>query len=628
MKFRSLLLFASFWSILLFAQAAEAARLLSWRFDENRNQLAFTTDDGVQPKAQLIFNPTRLVIDLPDTELGRQTVNRSGRGAIREVRIGQFDSETTRIVVELEEGYTLNPQQVQFRGVSPNQWSVQIPKPERAVPSRSAPPPPPRSLPAPPRVSSNERLSQRQQETETNLPSSFQITRDGFFLRTEDGEPKNLRMRRSRDRRTIDFEIEGITFPASLAEQNLLIERYGVSQIQFSQGQNSSDIARISMRVSKDSPDWQVSYSSVGGLVILPKGTTAAALDNNSEGWGGQQISSGKSANGQLVTIESVELANNDTQLLIRANRDVRAEASWDSSARAYRITIPSAQLAERVRGPSLGGSSPLARVLLRQQDSQTVVILVQPARGTTIGALNQLGSQLLALQLLPPRATASPRQVTISVPPPERRTVTPTPSRRMPPPPRTSVPPVTRQRVPRGRVVVMIDPGHGGKDPGAIGIGGLREKDVILPISRRVAEILSQQGIQVVMTRSDDRFISLAGRVQMAERADANLFVSIHANAISLSRPDVNGVETYYYSSAAGRRLASSIQNSMLQLNVRDRKVREARFFVIRRTSMPAALVEVGFVTGREDAPRLASPAYRNQMAEAIAQGILNYLR
>ncbi|MGB7444648.1 MAG: N-acetylmuramoyl-L-alanine amidase [Coleofasciculaceae cyanobacterium] len=627
MKFRSLLLFASFWSILLFAQAAEAARLLSWRFDENRNQLAFTTDDGVQPKAQLIFNPTRLVIDLPGTDLGRQTVNQSGRGGIREVRIGQFDSETTRIVVELRPGYTLNPQQVQFRGLSPNQWSVQLPEPERIVSSRPIPPPASKTLPTPPPLLSNDRPSGQQQETEANLPSSFQITRDGFFLRTEGGEPKNLRMRRSKDRRTIDFEVEGITFPASLAEQNLLVERYGVSQIQFSQGQNSSNLARISMSVSQDSPDWQASYSSVGGLVILPKGTTAAALDTTSGGWGGQQVSSGKSANSQLTTIESVELANNDTQLLIRANRDIRAETSWDSSAKAYRITIPSAQLADRVRGPQLGGSSPLARVLLRQQDSQTVVILVEPTRGTSIGALNQLGNQILALQLLPPRAAASPRQVTISVPPPERRTVTPPPTRV--PPPRTNTPPVTRQRVPRGRVVVMIDPGHGGKDPGAIGIGGLREKDIVLPVSQRVAEILSRQGIQVVMTRGDDRFISLAGRVQMAERANANLFVSIHANAISLSRPDVNGVETYYYSSVGGRRLASSIQTSMLQrLNVRDRRVREARFYVIRRTSMPAVLVEVGFVTGREDAPRLASPTGRDQVAEAIAQGILNYLR
>jgi N-acetylmuramoyl-L-alanine amidase len=112
-----------------------------------------------------------------------------------------------------------------------------------------------------------------------------------------------------------------------------------------------------------------------------------------------------------------------------------------------------------------------------------------------------------------------------------------------------------------------------------------------------------------------------------MAQRMNANLFVSIHANAISLSRPDVNGLETYYYSN--GQRLARTIHNSILQsLDIRDRGVRTARFYVLRRTSMPSVLVEVGFVTGREDAAKLSDPTYRSQMAQAIARGILQYLQ
>jgi N-acetylmuramoyl-L-alanine amidase len=172
-----------------------------------------------------------------------------------------------------------------------------------------------------------------------------------------------------------------------------------------------------------------------------------------------------------------------------------------------------------------------------------------------------------------------------------------------------------------------MVDPGHGGKDPGAIGIGGLREKDVILPISQQVAAILEQQGVQAVLTRNSDYFVDLAPRVTMAERTNANLFVSIHANAISRSRPDVNGIETYYYNS--GQRLAQTIHKSILQgVNAKDRGVRKARFYVLRKTSMPAVLVEVGFVTGSEDAAKLSSPAYRTQMAQAIARGILQYIQ
>lgn len=128
-------------------------------------------------------------------------------------------------------------------------------------------------------------------------------------------------------------------------------------------------------------------------------------------------------------------------------------------------------------------------------------------------------------------------------------------------------------------------------------------------------------------MTRTDDREIELEPRVQLAERVNASLFVSIHANAINMSRPDVNGIETYYYS--RGWRLAYTIHNSILQATgARDRGVRQARFYVLRETSMPAVLVETGFVTGAEDAPQLANPAYRKVMAEAIARGILQYIQ
>ncbi|HIK45205.1 MAG TPA: N-acetylmuramoyl-L-alanine amidase, partial [Leptolyngbyaceae cyanobacterium M65_K2018_010] len=207
-------------------------------------------------------------------------------------------------------------------------------------------------------------------------------------------------------------------------------------------------------------------------------------------------------------------------------------------------------------------------------------------------------------------------------------------------PPARPTIPPPTARpaerptnpsplpTVPNQRVVVVIDPGHGGRDPGAVGINGLQEKQVIFPISLRVAELLEQQGLVVVLTRGDDSTLDLQGRVDIANRARGNLFVSIHANAISMSRPDVNGIETYF-ASENGRRLAAALQASMLAATgMNDRGVKQARFFVLRHTNMPAALVEVGFVTGAQDAPRLADPAWRETMAQAIARGILQYLQ
>jgi N-acetylmuramoyl-L-alanine amidase len=175
--------------------------------------------------------------------------------------------------------------------------------------------------------------------------------------------------------------------------------------------------------------------------------------------------------------------------------------------------------------------------------------------------------------------------------------------------------------------LVVVIDPGHGGKDSGAVGIGGVREKDIILPIGRRVAEILQQNGVQVVMTRDSDYFVTLPGRVVLAERVNADVFVSIHANSAGASRPDVNGLEVYYYDS--GLSLARVVRSSILQsINIRDRGVRRARFYVLRKSSMPSILVETGYLTGRQDVARLRTSAYQNQMAEAIARGILQYLR
>ncbi|ESA38077.1 n-acetylmuramoyl-l-alanine amidase [Leptolyngbya sp. Heron Island J] len=178
-----------------------------------------------------------------------------------------------------------------------------------------------------------------------------------------------------------------------------------------------------------------------------------------------------------------------------------------------------------------------------------------------------------------------------------------------------------------QGEVLIMIDPGHGGRDPGAVGRNGLLEKEINIFIARRLQSTLEQRGYRAALTRTQDVEVDLQPRVDIAERANATIFVSIHANAISLSRPEVNGLETYYFST--GRNLARAIHSSVLRsTDLRDRGVRQARFYVLRNTSMPAVLVETGFVTGREDATRFQSTAAREQIADAIAQGIIDYLR
>ncbi|MEB3255418.1 MAG: N-acetylmuramoyl-L-alanine amidase [Synechococcaceae cyanobacterium] len=182
---------------------------------------------------------------------------------------------------------------------------------------------------------------------------------------------------------------------------------------------------------------------------------------------------------------------------------------------------------------------------------------------------------------------------------------------------------------VPRGRFRVVIDPGHGGPDPGAVGIGGLRETDVVLDVGLQVARLLQARGVQVLLTRTSEVDVDLPPRVALANSSAADVFVSLHANALSMDRPDVNGIETFYFAGGRSQSLAEAIQQQLMAISpgTPDRGARPGRFFVIRRTVMPSALAEMGFVTGEIDAPRLADPAYRRRLAQAVAAGILSYL-
>jgi len=175
----------------------------------------------------------------------------------------------------------------------------------------------------------------------------------------------------------------------------------------------------------------------------------------------------------------------------------------------------------------------------------------------------------------------------------------------------------------------VVIDPGHGGSDPGAIGIGGIKETDVVLEVSKIVKKLLSEKGVKARLTRKNEVNLDLPPRVSFANKTDADIFVSIHANASRGKRRDINGLETFYFRGWRGRLLAKRIQKEILRVSPGspDRGVKQGRFYVIKNTKMPAVLVEIGFLTGRLDARRLEKAAHRKRVAYAIAKGILEYL-
>ena len=168
----------------------------------------------------------------------------------------------------------------------------------------------------------------------------------------------------------------------------------------------------------------------------------------------------------------------------------------------------------------------------------------------------------------------------------------------------------------------ICIDAGHGGKDPGAVGRSGLNEKDVNMQVALKVADLLMDR-YTVVMTRTDDQYVSLGKRCDIANQSKSRLFVSIHCNAAE--NHEANGIETFhYYTSTRGKLFANAIQRGLIALtDRRDRGVKAAGFQVLRDTSMPAALIELGFITNAEEEQLLQNEEFQNACAKAIVKGI-----
>ena len=607
MKFHWLL--SGFIGAFLFCSPARAGKIISWDFEPQDNDLVFMTDEGVQPEAQLLSSPTRLVIDLPGTTLGRETVKENYQGPIRGFRIGQPEPNTTRIVIEWAAGYTVDADDIEFEGVSPTHWTVEIPDPKvsRVTSSNKDP----------------EVLDLPQVELPTALPGSdtstasvassphIKATKNGFFVDIDGNRQIKIDSERKGDR--INFVLEGITLPSDLASQSVAINQYGVSTIEFEQ--LDSDRAVMSMSVDKGSPDWLATFSRIKGLLLVPRGklpnsNVASSDDSQPEPVVVTPVESDEEIS-DLSAIDKIELVDK-SEFIIHADNELSAVASRQDNG-IYQITIDEAQLAEDFQGPQLEAGSPISELKVRQEGTRVVLEVTTRLR-YYLGKLDAENEKI-----------AFPIEVGVSPLPPSDAPLLP-PGFAKAPKDRVfarDIPPV----LPSDRPRIIIDPGHGGHDPGTIGIGGVQEKDIILPISLDVAEILRKQDIEVILTRDSDNFISLQGRTDMANDLDADLFVSIHANAINLSRPDVNGLETYYYKS--GRRLAEVIHWSILNgVKIDNRNIRRARFYVLRHSTMPAVLVEVGFLTGAVDSSNLKDPNYRRQMAEAIARGIVEYIK
>jgi N-acetylmuramoyl-L-alanine amidase len=220
----------------------------------------------------------------------------------------------------------------------------------------------------------------------------------------------------------------------------------------------------------------------------------------------------------------------------------------------------------------------------------------------------------------------------------------------------------------------VVIDAGHGGHDPGAVS-GGYREKDIVLKVAQKLERILRRQGYKVYMTRKSDHFVTLGNRTRFSNKRDADIFVSIHANAVGRKSraPVVQGIETYFLSKARSARarrvaakenravlnskdyhsrnvilndimtgpkiilsnkLAIDVQNSILEYtrtlypDTRNGGVRPAPFWVLVGAQTPSVLIEIGYITHPYERKKLLQSSYQTMIAKGIAKGIGKYLK
>jgi N-acetylmuramoyl-L-alanine amidase/putative methionine-R-sulfoxide reductase with GAF domain len=298
---------------------------------------------------------------------------------------------------------------------------------------------------------------------------------------------------------------------------------------------------------------------------------------------------------------------------------------------------------------------SGVTRVVLETKGKPNFSVSLEPNPYRLVVQVRKLGADSKAQANLFPGAATSEATITekgklaIVVPPPSREDLQ------------------LRARMPKTKMRIVVDAGHGGWDLGTVGRRGLLEKDVVLEIAQRLGKLLEGRlGADVILTRNDDNYIPLDERAGMANQSQADLFISVHANYSDL--PSARGVETYYTNffsapnakdkdvetrdpdharsastallSAAelhekieqSRRLAASVQRSLYGTlsvqnpGLRDRGVKEASYVVLTETSMPGILAEVSFVSSPTDEQKLRSDGYREQIAEALYKGIARY--
>jgi len=433
---------------------------------------------------------------------------------------------------------------------------------------------------------------------------NIQVGADGLVL-TINGNPQISSSRVVNPDRVI-IDLQTTEVPPWLQNSVVAVNRYGVRQIRIGQFQKSPAIARLVFDLDGSNPvAWQSTFDPSRGLLLLRPTGSAAVTNQPFPSLPLTSLTTASNTN-LPATIDGLTF-NGYGQLVIQANQAIAYRSNVDLANNTYSFTIPAVRISSQLRRPVLGANSPIEQIRLNQV-GDSVVVTIKTIAGWQIQETVRTNPQAIALQLNSVTQVARNSLPTNVFP-------------------KTSSPQVFGNN--NGRQLIVVDAGHGGRDVGATR-NGIYEKDIVLAMSKQLGRILQQMGYSVIYTRTEDIELDLEPRVDIAESARASAFVSVHANALDAKASQVNGVETYHAPGASlGKSLAEFVHAQILaSTGANDRGVRSARFHVILKTSMPAVLVETGFITNPSEAAKLVDSAYQLRMAEAIARGVDQFLK
>ncbi len=423
-----------------------------------------------------------------------------------------------------------------------------------------------------------------------------------------------IRIQREDNPARLILDLQNTSLAKELHQANVPINRFGVKQVRVAQFQSNPEITRLVFDLDSNDPNSKITWKSqyiaaTNTLLLSPENQVAQAIPIESNPTSPRPTPTNPpSPISSPAVIERLSFSSTG-QLLIFANQSFTYQTRLDRTSGIFNIIVANAKISSNLQRPSLTANSPIERIRLSQVGN-SVEIGIKTVSGWLIRDTQRPSNQQIQLQV-------------------SLNSNSPLPNNQNPLPNNNPSIPNPQNVGDRRRGVIFVDAGHGGRDPGAVA-NGIQEKDVVLPISLKLGQALQSMGYTVYYTRTNDVEIDLEPRVAAAERINADVFVSVHANALAPGNSGISGVETYHSrNSTVGKELASYVHSQIISgTGASDRSVRGAGFYVIAKTSMPAILVETGYVTNPTEARNLNSPDYQKRMADAIARGIDQFMR